>query len=544
MDTYLNDSMLNFIENILTLLKDYTSADEASLLHYDGYSIINLKSTGKSSVLSEVLISVNELLHIVNDENPIATVKSSLENLLIEKKLPINYYQEIKLSLNDKNFYLLIAQSSEKKNISLPDFLSDFFSSQIKAIGKLLLNYNTDYTVLASLKLMEMGNWKNFLKELNEISGDIVFIVDNEGCFLSINSSGAELLDYSPEEIVGKHLTDLLDAENINYTNAELSKLIEIRGDGRFEATFLTKYEKKVFVDLHVKTVISENRIIGLLGVGRNITIIRQLESKLKKLEPRLIEAERLITIERQRFNQHKALLDELNRLKSEFVSNISHELRTPLASIVGFSETINSDPKMPDELRSEFNSIILNEGKRLSKLINDVLDLSRIEAGVITLNKSFFDVVELVKIVSHDYTKMAEAKNIICNCEIPDEQIIIEADRERINQTLQALLDNSVKFTKPDGRIKLIISNLYREVEIIFTDTGIGIPEKDLPFIFQKFHKVNRQDSDQLSTGIGLVFVKQIVDLHKGLITIQSEPDKGTTVILKLLKNSKERKN
>ena len=536
--------MLNFIENILTLLKDYTSADEASLLHYDGYAIINLKSTGNSSVLSEALISVNELLHIVNDEDSIGTVKSSFENLLSEKKSQINFYQEIKLSPDDNNFYLLIAHSVEKKNNPVPDFLNNFFNSQIKAIGKLLLNYNTDYTVLASLKLMEMGNWKNFLKELNEISGDIVFIVDNEGCFLSINTSGAALLDYTPEEILGKHLTDLLDSENINYTNAELSKLIEIRSDGRFEATFLTKYEKKVFVDLHVKSVISENRIIGLLGVGRNITVIRQLESKLKKLEPRLIEAERLITLERQRFNQHKALLDELNRLKSEFVSNISHELRTPLASIVGFSETINSDPKMPDELRSEFNSIILNEGKRLSKLINDVLDLSRIEAGVITLNKSLFDIVELVKIMSRDYTKMAEAKNIIFNCEISDEQIIIEADRERINQTLQALLDNSVKYTKPDGRVKLIISNLYREVEIIITDTGIGIPEKDLPFIFQKFHKVNRQDSDQLSTGIGLVFVKQIVDLHKGLITIQSEPDKGTTVILKLLKNSKERKN
>jgi PAS domain S-box-containing protein len=536
--------MLNFIENILTLLKDCTSADDASLLYYDGYSLLNLKSTGNSGKISEVLFSINELLHIVNDEDSIATIKSSFENLLSEKKSQINFYQEIKLSPEDNNFYLLIAHSVEKKNNPVPDFLNNFFNSQIKAIGKLLLNYNTDYTILASLKLMEMGNWKNFLKELNEISGDIVFIVDNEGCFLSINSSGAELLDYTPDEIAGKHLTELLDAENINYTNAELSKLIEIRSEGSFEATFLTKYEKKVSVDLHVKTVISENRIIGLLGVGRNITIIRQLESKLKKLEPRLIEAERLITLERQRFNQHKALLDELNRLKSEFVSNISHELRTPLASIVGFSETINSDPKMPDELRSEFNSIILNEGKRLSKLINDVLDLSRIEAGVITLNKSFFDIVELVKIVSGDYKKMAEAKKILFNYDIPEEQIIIEADRERINQTLQVLLDNAVKFTKPDGRIRLIISNLYREVEIIITDTGIGIPEKDLPFIFQKFHKVNRQDSDQLSTGIGLVFVKQIVDLHKGLITIQSEPDKGTTVILKLLKNTKERKN
>jgi PAS domain S-box-containing protein len=536
--------MLNFLENILSLLKDYTAADESSLLYFDGYSLINLKTTDHNKVLPEILISVNELLHIVSEEDSGMTVSSSLKNQFAEKNNFIVHYQEIRLSENDRKFYLLLSYSKEEKEVVLPDFLKTFFKLQIKEIGKLLVNYRSDHKVLASLKLLEMGNWRHFLKELNEISGDIVFIIDNEGNFLSINSYGAELLDYSPEEITGMHLTDILDSDNINYTNSEISKIIEIRGEGRFEATFLTRFEKKVYVELNVKTLISESRIMGLLGVGRNITIIRQLESKLKDLEPRLIEAERLIFVERARSNQHKALLDELNRLKSEFVSNISHELRTPLASIVGFSETINSDPKMSDELRLEFNSIILNEGKRLAKLINDVLDLSRIEAGVLALNKSTFDIVELAKSVSNEYKKLAERKGIVFNQEILSDKIMIEADKERISQTLQALLDNAVKFTKANGRIRIIISNLYREVEIIITDTGVGIPAKDLPFIFQKFHKVNRSDTETISTGIGLVFVKQIVDLHKGLITIQSEPDKGTSVILKLLKNIKERKN
>lgn len=102
----------------------------------------------------------------------------------------------------------------------------------------------------------------------------------------------------------------------------------------------------------------------------------------------RLLEANRLVSIEKQRSKRQKTILTELNRMKSEFVSNISHELRTPLASIIGFSETISSDPNMPTEMRNEFNEIILNEGKRLAKLINEMLDISRLEGGQIELFK------------------------------------------------------------------------------------------------------------------------------------------------------------
>ena len=101
--------------------------------------------------------------------------------------------------------------------------------------------------------------------------------------------------------------------------------------------------------------------------------------------------------------------------------------------------------------------------------------------------------------------------------------------------------MDNAIKFTSEGGRIKVILNNLYREVEIIITDTGIGIPRKDIPFLFQKFYKVNRPDSDIPGAGMGLVFVKQIVDLHKGLINIQSEPNKGTSVLIKLLKSNRD---
>lgn len=532
--------MLNFIENILSLIKNQTSADEVSLLYFDGYSLINLASKGDSNIVSEMIVSINELLHILDEKDVLSAIESSLKSEVEIKKIYLNYYQDIQISESGRNFFLLTACSISERNENVPTHLIEYLNNQLKAFGKFLLSFNSEHSLLTSIKLLEMGSWKDFFKELNEISGDIVFIIDNEGCFLSINDSGIELLDYNQEELLGKHLTDFIDIDTLNFTNAELSKIIEVRGEGKFEVTFITKYEKKVYVELNVKTVFSDNRIIGLLGVGRNVTMIRQLETRVNELEPRLIEAERLIKVERARSNQHKALLDELNRMKSEFVSNISHELRTPLASIVGFSETINSDPQLPGDLKLEFNSIILNEGKRLAKLINDVLDLSRMEAGVIALNKSQFDIVELTKSVAEEHIKLAAVKKIVFTLEILADQIIIEADKERIGQALQALMNNAIKFTESGGRITVIISNLYREVEIIISDTGIGIPERDMPFIFEKFYKGSKQQNEVIGTGIGLVFVKQIVDLHKGLITVQSEPKKGTTVILKLLKNVK----
>jgi len=195
----------------------------------------------------------------------------------------------------------------------------------------------------------------------------------------------------------------------------------------------------------------------------------------------------------------------------------------------------------MPEEMKQEFNLIILNEGKRLAKLINDVLDISRMETGRMILTKSKVNLAKLLKAVITNEKGPAEEKGLIITLETPPEEIIAEIDEERFSQALNALMENAIKFTSKNGRIKVLLNNLYREVEIIISDTGIGIPEKDLPYLFQKFYRVNRPDSDLPGAGMGLVFVKQIVDLHKGLINIQSEPNKGTTILIKLLKNYRD---
>lgn len=388
--------------------------------------------------------------------------------------------------------------------------------------------------------LLKVSDWKNLFLNLFDISRDLIFILDEKGCIITINKYGASNLDYSVEELIGTHFSDLITDDYLQLVNASIS--LALRNEHTFfEAALVNKFEKVNKYQFSIKTINNGEKIFGLLGIGKNVTRLRKLESELNELKPKLIEAERLIVLERSRTAHQKSMLEELNRMKSEFVSNISHELRTPLASIVGFSETIASDPNMPAEMREEFNNIILNEGKRLAKLINDVLDLSRMETGMIALNKSRINICKALHNVIEKNIKIANEKNIIITSDLPCDEVTIEADEERLIQAFDAIIDNSIKFTNPGGRIKILLNNLFREIEIVFADTGIGIPEKDLPFIFQKFYRVNRFEDNIPGAGMGLVFVKQIVDLHKGLINIQSEPTKGTSVIIKLLKNYRD---
>jgi PAS domain S-box-containing protein len=388
--------------------------------------------------------------------------------------------------------------------------------------------------------LLKIGDWKELFLGLFDVSRDLIFILDEEGRIIAINQYGAIKLDYTSKDLIGKHFTELIDPNYFALVNSSITLAIKT-SHAFFEASLINKFEKTNKFQISIKAITVNDKILGLLGVGKNVTKIRKLEDELNELKPKLIESERLINLERSRTANHKMMLEELNRMKSEFVSNISHELRTPLASIVGFSETIASDPNMPVEMRTEFNNIILNEGKRLAKLINDVLDISRMETGKTTLNRSKINICKILFDTIEKNKQDAEHKNISIGIDIPSEEIIIEADEERLSQAIDAIMNNAVKFTGEGGRIKVLLNNLFREVEIVISDTGIGISQKDLPYLFQKFYRVNRLDYDVSSPGMGLVFVKQIVDLHKGLIDIQSEPNKGTSIIIKLLKNYRE---
>jgi PAS domain S-box-containing protein len=368
-----------------------------------------------------------------------------------------------------------------------------------------------------------------------ETVDDFIFVLDAKGSIIFTNNSGALALEYIPEELIGMHFLMLVEDSEKGNVGKFFQELLKSDKVVTFEVTFKTKYNKTIVFDINARSTFENEKIESVVGIGRNVTSRKAYQVKLSELNNKLIEANRLVAIERDRANQRISVLEELNRLKNEFVSSVSHELRTPLASIIGFAETIDSDPNMDDSMKNEFNHVILSEAKRLAKLINDVLDLSKIESGKIAINKTRFNIIKLLNGKIIDVKEKCENKNLFFSYDIPEQEILIFADEERINQVFDNIFSNAIKFTNPNGRISLLLQILYKEVEIIVTDTGVGIPQKDLPFLYQKFYRVERLGNDASGTGLGLALVKQIIDLHKGMITIKSEEQKGTTIIIKL---------
>ena len=375
----------------------------------------------------------------------------------------------------------------------------------------------------------ELDKSEEKFRLLIDTIGDLIFILNGFGYFELVNKNGALTLGYTPAEMIGRHFLDFIEKEDeINIAEA-LQRLLSTEKATTFEANFIDKLGNSILFEVQAKPIKSNGEITGMLSIGRNITVRRKDETKLRELNARLVEANRIISIERERAKQKINLLEELNKLKSEFISNVSHELRTPLASIVGFAETIASDPDLSGDMIKEFNNIILLEGKRLAKLINDVLDFSQLESGT--------DVGELIEAVLKGFDEPIKEKELTISKEFPEGKVIIKADKERLGKAFSNLISNAIKFTESGGIITLLVHDFQKEIEIAVSDTGIGIPEKEIQFLFQKFSKVNRPGSQIPGAGFGLVTVKQIIEMHRGFIKVNSEANKGTTFIIRLPK-------
>ena len=542
--------MIELIDNTFKILAKVTNSKTGLLLRINNFDYSVMSIVGGNPAMFEEFIQSLVHLHrstgIDFDSVEILPVYKSIVNELDVQSCFIQNVYSIN-EQNDSVYLVLFSDEINKllnsENDACMSILS-ILSNQVKELFYETVNEESllpfaDNKVDADTIVK---NWEENFKNLLLISNDLIFILDRDGCFLKVSDSGSLLLDYTERELLGKHFLELVPTEENIEVSEAISKMLQSDKVIKFTTNLKTKLDRLTSFEITGRTIIRDNKVIGMLGIGNDISRMKKYEDELIKLKPKLTEAQRLISLERARLWQQGSLIEELDRLKSEFVSNISHEFRTPLASIIGFSETIVSDPDLPEEMKSEFNKVILNEGKRLAKLINDVLDISRIEGGKIILNKTNFNLVEMLKEIVERYRENALKKRITFKFEHPQNQILIEADKEKIAQSFEALISNAIKFTNEDGRVKVIVINLFKEVEIVISDTGIGIPEKDLPYIFQKFYRVSRPGTEIPGTGIGLIFVKQMIDIHKGMISVQSEIGNGTSFIVKFLKSFKQK--
>jgi signal transduction histidine kinase/tetratricopeptide (TPR) repeat protein len=220
----------------------------------------------------------------------------------------------------------------------------------------------------------------------------------------------------------------------------------------------------------------------------------------------------------------------EISRMKSEFVSNVSHELKTPLALIRLFGETLESGIVNDERKRQEFYSIIRKESERLTHLINNVLDFSRMDTGVKEYNFKEADLVEVVRSTLEAYKFHIRDDGFKIESELPDEPMTLKIDKDAISQVLLNLLNNAVKYSEERKYILVKVSRNITSALISVTDQGVGIPKDELKKIFDKFYRVSTAKTRETrGTGLGLTLAKHIVEAHDGTIEVESEVGKGS---------------
>ena len=344
-------------------------------------------------------------------------------------------------------------------------------------------------------------------RSLFETASEFIFIMDKNLKILEINPATLRHSGYTESEMLGKKIISFLAGDCKKQFHDFIVK--PSAKNPNSEIQFIRKDKSLIIMDCSVSTIFDKKgKLQFYYAFLRDITRKKEIE-----------------------------------KMKNEFVSQVSHELRSPLASIKGFTSTIIQDKNMDEETRNYFLSIIDNESDRLSRLIENLLDISKIESGYIKMNFEENPVQEIIELALSHIKPLAEEKHIQLMHSFLPKSPIASFDRDKIFQVLTNLLSNAIKFTPENGTVKVDVQESKNEVELTVEDTGIGIPANDLENIFKKFFRVEGPEIQVRGTGLGLAIVKEIIQSHQGKINVESEPGKGTKFHVFLPKKVKHAK-
>lgn len=321
-----------------------------------------------------------------------------------------------------------------------------------------------------------------------------VILCDSEGCIDFINEAAAKIFSIEGRVVTGLPLQTALR----NFLlNKNMQEILTGGGLKLFEISLF--FPEPRILQVHMVPVEGGDgrEVMGVLTVLHDITGLRSLES-----------------------------------MRSEFVANVSHELRTPLTTIRGYAETLLDESiwENAEDVRTIL-TVIDKEAARLARLLNDLLNLSQIESSQaimkkqkIVINKIIDDAVELLR-------ARVSKKRITVGLDLPTEELTLRGNPDWLLQLFIGILDNAIKYTSSGGSIKIKLEQKSKEMLISISDTGIGISAKDLPYIFERFYRVDKARSRRLGgTGLGLAIAKHIVKAHDGRIEVRSIPSVGTT--------------
>ena len=225
----------------------------------------------------------------------------------------------------------------------------------------------------------------------------------------------------------------------------------------------------------------------------------------------------------------------KLDNMRKEFVADVSHELKTPITSIIGYTETL-LEGDYDKETQIKFLNVIESESNRMAKLVSDLLTLSRYDNNKNNLEKADINLGDLTKKCLEKLNVEIEKKNHKIECFVTAEVPLVQADKFGLERVILNILTNAIKYTPQNGNIKIYVGFVYNDAYIKVIDNGIGIPEKDLPRVFERFYRVEKARAREMGgTGLGLSIAKEIIEQNNGSINIKSIQGKGTEVVLRI---------
>jgi len=357
--------------------------------------------------------------------------------------------------------------------------------------------------------------------------------VHAEGKIVFANPFGAHLLGAtSKEQIAGKPIQQIIHPDGIKQAQDRILRMLAgEKGLYPSEDVYLRLDGSPINVEVMATPLIYQGKPAVQVIVA-DITQRKRTEEELGKYRDHL---EDLVRERTKELEQANLRLQELDRLKSMFIASMSHELRTPLNSIIGFTGIILMGMSGPiSDVQRKQLGMVKNSANHLLALINDVIDVSKIEAGKADLGIEVFDLRPLILEVKESFAVALSSKGLSLKFQA-DEELHVTSDRRRVNQILVNLVGNAVKFTEA-GSVAVFVTKSERRVEISVSDTGVGMTEKDMERLFEAFSRIHIQSRPMVEgTGLGLYLSRRIAALLGGEITAKSEPGKGSKFTLSL---------